>query len=74
MVSQISFTGTYKVDNQNPDSFSKFQSYASRKEIQEGVRTIFEDKIVKGKTDGNACIILPITEEENVLLEVQVLR
>lgn len=53
MVSQISFTGTYKVDNQNLDSFSKFQSYASRKEIQEGVRTIFEDKIVKGNEFGS---------------------
>lgn len=34
-------------------------------------RVIPRERIVKGNSSGNACIILPVTEEKNVLLVVQ---
>ena len=46
MISQVSFAGTYKVNNQNPDSFSKFQTYALNKELEDGVKASLKDKII----------------------------
>ena len=34
-------------------------------------RVITREKIIKGKGNGNACIVLPVTEDGNVLLVVQ---
>lgn len=47
MTSQVSFTSTYKVDNQNPASFAKFQNYALNKEFEIGVKTSLKDEIIK---------------------------
>lgn len=46
MVSAISFTGTYKVNNQDKNSFSLFQKYALDKEHENGAATRFKDKFV----------------------------
>ena len=51
MVSTVSFKGTFKVNNQDPVSFSKFQkfahqTYAESKESENGVKIGFKDKFV----------------------------
>ena len=56
MVSPISFTSTYKVNNYNRDfgAFSEFQHYAYEKEnVNENVNTVLKDKIIeKYNSDG----------------------
>ena len=47
MVSSVSFTGTYKVNSQNFDKFSKFQNYALNKELEDGIKTNLKDKFEK---------------------------
>lgn len=47
MTSQVSFTGTYKVNNQDPASFAKFQNYALNKELEPNVKTSLKDEIIK---------------------------
>ena len=46
MISPISFAGTYKVNNDNKEAFSKFQTYALDKEMEDGVSTRLRDKII----------------------------
>jgi len=46
MISPVSFLGTYKVNNQNPEKFSKFQKYALDKELEDGVKTSLKDEII----------------------------
>lgn len=53
MVSSVSFTGTYKVNNQNPKTFSKFQNYALNKGLEDGVKTILKDRIIKRGNHGS---------------------
>lgn len=42
MISPVSFTGTYKVNNQNPNSFNAFEKYALNKEFKEGVKITYK--------------------------------
>ena len=53
MVSSVSFTGVYKVNNQDKNAFSKFQEYALNKELKDGVTTSLKDKIIKKGGFGN---------------------
>ena len=55
MISPISFSGTYKVNSQNPNSFSKFYNYALDKEYEDGVRTILKEDIVERENNGGFC-------------------
>ena len=50
MVSSISFTSTYKVNNRNIRQFSDFQNYVCTKESERGVKAILKDEIIKGKS------------------------
>lgn len=57
MVSTVSFKSTYKVNNQNPDAFSKFQklahqTYAQNKELGTGVKIGLKDKFVPSRGYG----------------------
>ena len=44
MISPVSFTGTYKVDSRNFDSFNSFQKYAHNKEFKTGVSVTYKSK------------------------------
>ena len=53
------------------DRQSRFLEIESYDCILNNGRIIPREKVIKGKGNGNACIILPITEDGNVLLVVQ---
>lgn len=53
------------------DRKSKFLGIESYDCYLNNGRVISREKIIKGKGNGNACIILPVTEDGNVLLVVQ---
>lgn len=53
------------------DRKSKFLEIESYDCYLNNGRVISREKIIKGKGNGNACIILPVTEDCNVLLVVQ---
>lgn len=42
-----------------------------RYECEVANQTFYREKIIKNGKDGNACIILPVTKEKNILLVVQ---
>lgn len=53
------------------DRKSKFLNVESYDCYLSNGRVIPREKIIKGKSSGNACVILPITDNKNVLLVVQ---
>lgn len=61
---------TVKLEEVNPTGkgFLSFKRYSC--DLNNG-KTIIRERIIKGGKDGSAAIILPVTEEGNVLLVVQ---
>ena len=53
MVSQVSFAGTYKVNNQNREAFAKFQKYSNEQTINTDVKAGLKDEIIKKQGFGN---------------------
>ena len=51
MISPISFSSTYKVNNEDPKAFSEFQKYALNKEYKDGVRTFLKDRATRKGMD-----------------------
>ena len=51
MISPISFSSTYKVNNEDPKAFSEFQKYALNKEYKDGVKTFLKDRATRKGMD-----------------------
>ena len=51
MISPISFSSTYKVNNEDPKAFSEFQKYALNKEYKDGVKTYLKDRATRKGMD-----------------------